>query len=90
MTKIFNARLYDRFVEMQIQVQSSFKRKKLHRTNQGSNYLRGSFSNRDVAAPNLEDKDNPSLLKNYFSSKTDPSITISLAQVLLDQSNETI
>ena len=72
MTKIFNARLYDRFVEIQIQVQSSFKRKKLHRTNQGSNYLRGSFSNRDVAAPNLEDKDNPSLLKKLFFLKNRP------------------
>ena len=41
-------------------------------------------------APKLEDKDNLSLLKDDFSSKTDPSITMSLARVLLDQSNETI
>ena len=31
--------------------QSNLRRKKLHRTNQGSNFLGGSFSNRDVRAP---------------------------------------
>ena len=91
MTKIFNGRLYGRFVEIQIQVQSNLKRNKLHRTNQGSNFLGGRFSNRDnVTAPNLEDKDNPSLLKDSFFSKADPSTTMSLARVLLDRSNETI
>ena len=90
MTKIFNARLCDRFIEIQIQVQSNLKRKN-HRTNQSSNILGGSFSNRDnVTAPNLEDKDNPSLLKDSFFSKADPSTTMSLARVLLDRSNETI
>ena len=36
---------YGRFIEMQ----SNLRRKKLHRTNQGSNFLGGSFSNRDNA-----------------------------------------
>ena len=36
-----------------------------------------------------EETDNPSILKNYFSSRTNPSIFISIAPVLLDQSNET-
>ena len=35
--------LYGRFTE----IKSNFRRKKLHRTNQGSNFLGGSFSNRD-------------------------------------------
>ena len=38
----------------------------------------------------LKEKVNPSILKDYFSTRTDPSIFISIAPVLLDQSNETI
>ena len=35
-----------------IEIKSNFSRKKLHRTNEGSNFLGGSFSNRDnVRAP---------------------------------------
>ena len=50
-------------------------RKKLHRMNQGTNFLGGSFSNRD----NVRDD---------FCSRTDPSIFISIVPVLLDRSNE--
>ena len=66
-------------------------RKKLHRMKQGSNFLGGSFSNRNMQEPqsNLEEKGNPSILKDYFSSRTDPSIFTSVAPVLLCQSNET-
>ena len=40
--------MYGRFLE----IHSNLRRKKLHRTNQGSNFLGGSFSNRDnVRAP---------------------------------------
>ena len=47
-TTVFHAWAYGRFIE----IQSNLKRKKLHRTNQGSNFLGGSFSNRDnVRAP---------------------------------------
>ena len=42
MTTVFHAWLYGRFIE----IQSNLRRKKLHRTNQGSNFLGGSFSNR--------------------------------------------
>ena len=38
---------------------------------------------------NLEEKVNPSILKNDFSSTTDPFIFTSIAPVLLDRSNET-
>ena len=41
MTKIFHARRYGRSTE----IQNKFRRKKLHRTNQGSKFLRGSFIN---------------------------------------------
>ena len=38
---------------------------------------------------NLEEKVNPSILKDDFSSRADPSIFTSIAPVLLVQSNET-
>ena len=38
---------------------------------------------------NLEKKVNPSIQKDDFSSRTDPSIFLSIAPVLLDQSKET-
>ena len=37
----------------------------------------------------LEEKGNPSILKDYFSSRTDPSIFTSIAPILLDQSDKT-
>ena len=89
MTAVFHAWLYDRFIE----IQSNLRRKKLHRTNQGSNVLGGSLSNRDnVRVPiqfRREEKVNPSILKDDFSSRTNPSIFTSIAPVLLDRSNET-
>ena len=42
MTTVFHETPYYIFIKMQ----STFRRKKLHRTNQGSNLLGGSFSNR--------------------------------------------
>ena len=58
--------------------------------NQGSNFLGSTFSNGDNVRTksNLEEKVNPSILKDYFSSKTDPPVFTSIAPVLLDQSNE--
>ena len=38
---------------------------------------------------NLQEKVNPSILKDKFSSRTDSSIFTPIAPVLLDQSNET-
>ena len=47
-TTIFHAWAYGRFIA----IQCNLRRKKLHRTNQGSNFLGDSFSNRDnVRAP---------------------------------------
>ena len=61
-------------------------RKKLRRMNQGSNFLGGIFSNRDnIRAPiKFQEKVNPSILKNDFSSRTDPSIFTSIAPMLFD------
>ena len=48
MTAVFHTWLYGRSIE----IQRNLKRKKLHRTNQGSNFHGGSFSNRDnIRAP---------------------------------------
>ena len=58
--------------------------------NQGSNFLGGSFSNRDnVRAPiQFRRESQPQHLKSWFISRTDPSIFISVAPVLLERSNE--
>ena len=40
MTTVFHARNYRKFIE----IKSSIRRKKLHRTNQGSSFLGGSFT----------------------------------------------
>ena len=48
MSRPFYTRLYDTFIK----IQSNHRRNKLHRMNQGSNFLGGNFSNRDnVRAP---------------------------------------
>ena len=48
MTTVFHARLHDQFIE----IQNKLRRKKLHRTTQGSNFLGDGFSSRDnVRAP---------------------------------------
>ena len=87
MTTVFHARSYGRFIE----IQSNLRRKKPHRTNQGSNFVGGSFSNRDnVRAPiYFQEKVNPNILKDEFSSRTDSSIFTSIAPVLIDWSNKT-
>ena len=87
MTIIFHAWSDGRLVE----VQSNHKRKKLHRTNEGSNFLKGSFSNRDnVRAPiQFKREVNPSILKDDFSSRTDPSFFTLTEPVLLEWLNQT-
>ena len=64
MTTVFHAWPYSRYIE----IQSNLRRKKLHRTNQGSNSLAGSFSNRDnVRGPiQLEEKVKPGIIKYDF------------------------
>ena len=50
MTTEFHEWLCDRFIE----IQKNLWGKKLHRTNQGSNFLGGSFSNRDNARAQIQ------------------------------------
>ena len=89
MTTVFHAWSYGRFIEKQ----SNFRRKKLHRMNQDSNFLGGSFRNRDnLRAPiqsKYEEKVNSSILKDDFSSRADPSIFTSIVTGILDWSSKT-
>ena len=50
MTTIFRARRYGRFTE----IKSNLRRKKLHRTNQGSNFVEANFKNRDNVRPPIQ------------------------------------
>ena len=70
MTAVFHTWPYGRLIE----IQSNLRRKKLHRTNQGSNFLRGSFSNRDnVRAPiQFRRESQPQHLKRCFILKNRP------------------
>ena len=54
------------------------------------NFLVGSFNYGDNVRPqsNLDDQENPSILKDNFSQRKGPSI-FTIAPVLLDRSNET-
>ena len=74
-----------------IELQSNLGRKKLHRANQDSNFLEGSFSNRDnLRVPiQFRRESQPSVLREGFSSRTDQSIFTLIATVSWDQSNET-
>ena len=83
MTTVFHTWPDGRFME----IQSNLRRNRFHKMNQGSNFLWGSFNSKPQS--NLEKKVNPSILKDDFSSRADPSIFISMTTVIWDQSNET-
>ena len=70
------------------EIQSNLRRKKLHRANQSSNFLRDSFNIRNnLRAPiQVRREVNCNIFNDDFSSRTDPSIFTSIATVLLDQS----
>ena len=70
MTTVFHSWLYGRFMEKQ----SNLRRKKLHRTNQVSNFLGGSFSSRDNVKATIQfRRENQSQhLKRCFLFKTRP------------------
>ena len=74
-----------------MEIQSNLRSKKLHRTDQSSNFLGGSLNNRDNvrAQSSLEEKVNLSILKGDFPSRTDSSIFTSIEPLLLDWSNKT-
>ena len=74
-----------------MKLQEKKKSKKLHRTNQGSSFLRRSFTNTENVKQTkscLEEKDNLSIL-NIFSSRIEPTTFLSIASELSERSNET-
>ena len=84
MTTVFHTWAFCRFIDLQ----SNLRRKKLHRTHESSNFLRGDFSNRyNVRAPTQFRREGQPQ-HDDFSSKTDSSIFTLIEPVLLDQSNE--
>ena len=86
--KVCHAWSNGRFIE----IQNNFRRKKLHRTNQGSNFRGGSFLSIEIMQEPQsisEEKVNPNILKHNFSSRTNLSIFTSITPVLLHWSNET-
>ena len=88
MKTVFHAWVYGRFIE----IQSNLRRKKLHRTNQGSNFLGSSFSNRDHVRTPIQFRRESQLQMIFpqddFSSRADPSIFTSIAPVLSEHSNK--
>ena len=87
MTKIFHARLYGRFKE----IKSNLWRKKLNRTNQGSNFLVDSFSNWDYVRAQTGFRRERQFwdLKRWFSLKNRPSRFNIIAPVIFDWSHKT-
>ena len=70
MTTVFHGRPYGRFID----IQSNLRRLKFDKTNQGSNFLGDSFSNRDyvIGSIQLRRKSQPQHLKRSFLLKTRP------------------
>ena len=85
MTTEFHAKPLGRFME----IESNLRRKKLHRTNQGSNFLGGNFIKRvNVRAPIQLRGERQCQCQDDFSSRRDQSNFTSIVPVLLYWSNE--
>ena len=87
MTKVFHAWQYGRSIE----IQSNLRRKKLHRTNQGSNFLGNSFSNKDNVRASMQfsKESQTQHLKRWFFLKNRPICFHINSTSVLDWSNET-
>ena len=86
MTTVFHAKPYGRFIK----IKSNFRRKKLHITDQGSNFLGDSLRIKDIVrAPIQFKRDSLITFKDNFSSRTDPFTLTSIAPELLDRSSKT-
>ena len=80
MITVFLARLYGRFKK----IQSNLRRKKLQRTIKSPVFLEAVLAIETMQEPqsDLEEKVNPSVLKDDFFSRTDQPILTSIAPVL--------
>ena len=78
---MFHAMLYASFIE----TKNNIKLRKVHRTNQGSNFLRDILGNIYIEPePRLEEKDNPSTLKYDFPSRKELTILMLIASQTLE------
>ena len=70
-----------------IQIKRIFRRKKFYGLNQSSNFLRNVLAKEMMKERqfNLKEKDNPSVLEDYISSKKDQSIFTSIVTQLVEQ-----
>ena len=86
MTTEFHTWVYGRFKE----IQSNFRRKKLIEQIKAPVFLETVLAIEVMEEPqsNLEEKVNPRILKDDFSSRADPSMFTSIDPLLLDWSNE--
>ena len=84
---VFHVWVYGRFIE----IQSNLRRKKCHRTYQGSNFLGGSFSNGNNVRASIQFRrqSHGEHLKRWFFLKNRSTYFTSITPLLLDQSNET-
>ena len=87
MTRIYHAWPYGRFIE----IKSNLRGKKFIQQFYAPIFLEAVLAIGTMweHQSNLKEKVNPSILKDYFSSRTDPYIFALIAPVLLDQSNKT-
>ena len=79
MTRVFHVWPYGRFIK----IQSNLRKKTLHRTNEGSNFLEGWFSNRvNVRYPiQFRKEGQPSIKKTpiFPQEQTHPSRLVTIA-----------
>ena len=82
MTTVLHTQPYCRFIG----IQSNLRRKRLQEQTKVPIFLKAVLviEIMQESQSSLEEKVNPSILKYEFSSRTDPSILTSMAQVLLD------
>ena len=69
-TAIFHTYPYGRFID----IQTNFRRRKLHRTNRDPNFLGGSFRNRDNVGAQIQSirESQPQYFKRWFFFKKKP------------------
>ena len=74
-----------------VDIHSNLRRKKIHRTNERSNFLVGTFSSQDNVRAQIQfrNESQPQHLKRWFFLRNRPSIFTSIAPAFLDKLNET-
>ena len=87
-TTVLHTRAYGRFIEIQSNLRRNFT-ERIKAPIFLEAVLAIEIERVQESQSNLEEKVNPSILKDDFSSRTDPSIFTSIEPLLLDRSNET-